>query len=111
MCIRDSLGGDQTLHHRVVGQVQVHDHMVGDAALLEGTAEKFSHVVLDAHGGEYDGKLPVVPRYMGLAHHLGGQFVVGHAGTGEDRQLLPPDQGGGAVDGGDAGVKMCIRDR
>ena len=35
---------------------------------------------------------------------LGRQLVMPHAGAGENRQLLAPDQGHHAVDGGDAGL-------
>ena len=102
-------GGEDALDDGVGGQVEEHDHPAQGAGLLEGAAEELGGVVLDAHGGEDNGELPVLVGHLGLPHDLGGQLVVLHAGAGEDGQLLPPDEGGAAVDGGYAGVDAASR--
>ncbi len=101
------LGSQKTFHHRVVGQVEEHDHMVGGAAVLEGPAEEFRHVVFDAHGGKDNGKLLVgAAPQGGLPYDLGGQLVMGQTVPGKDGQFLAPDEGGQTVDRGDAGVDI-----
>ena len=101
------LGSDQTLHHGIVGQVDEHGNVLGNAALLKGPAEEIRHVVLDAHCAEHDGELfvGIVPQ-RSLLHDLGRQLVVGQAVAREDGQLLSPDQGGQAVDGRDSGADI-----
>ena len=97
------LGRNQTLHHRVVCQIQEHGHVLVGAALVEGTTEEIRHVMLDAHGGEHDAELLVGIIAQGrLLYQLGRQLIVGQAVAGENRQLLAADQGGQAVDGGKA---------
>src|SRR5699024_8779598 len=97
-------GGQDALDDGVGGQVHEHDHPLEGACLLEVAAEELGGVVLDAHGGEHDGELAVLIGDPGLTDDLGRQLVVLHAGAGEDGKLLAPDQGGAAVNGGDAGV-------
>ena len=82
--------------------------MVRRSAFLEGPAEEIGHIVLDAHGGEYDGKVFVRLRVSqgSLAHDLGRQLIVGKAVPGEDRQLLAADQGGQAINGGYPGADI-----
>ncbi len=55
---------DQTLHNRIVCEVQKHGYVVSNAAFFKGTAEEVGYVVFDAHGGKYDGKLfiGIIPR-------------------------------------------------
>ena len=104
------LRGDQTFHHRVVCQVQEHGHMVRHAAFFEGVAEEIRYVVFYAHGGKYDGEffIGIIPQRR-LLYDLGRQLVVGKSVPGEDRKLLPADQGGQSVDGGDAGADIVSR--
>ena len=77
-------GGEDPLDDGVGGQVEEHDHPLEGPGLLKVPPEELGGVVLDAHGGEHDGELPVVPGHPGLAHHLGRQLIVGHAGAGEN---------------------------
>ena len=101
------LGGDQTFHHRVIRHVEEHHHMVQNAALREGGAEVFRHVVFHTHGGEHDGELLVgILSQGGLAHDLRRQLVMRKSVSGKDRQLLAADQGGQAVDGRDPGADI-----
>ena len=100
--------GDDTLDDGVVGEVQQHDDALHRAAALEALAEVRRNVVLDAHGREHDGEVRPVG-HAGLTDDLDGQFVVLHAGAGEDGQLLAADQRGQAVDGRNAGVDVVTR--
>ena len=101
---------DQTFHHRVVGQVQVHHHMVRHAAFLKGTAEELCHVVFNAHGGKYDGEFLIgIFAQGGLLHDLGSQPVMGKTVSGENGQLLSADQSGQTIDGGNTGPDIVSR--
>ena len=72
--------GDQTLHHRVICQVQIHDHVICNTAFFKGTAEKFGHVVFDTHGSKYDGKFFIAVTAKGsLLYDLGSKLIVGKA--------------------------------
>ena len=110
------LGRDQALHHRVIGQVDEHGHVFGHAALLKGTPEEISHIILNAHGPEHNRKLliRIIPQGC-LLHNLGGQLVVGKSVAREDRQFLSPYKGCKPVNGRDTradivpGVLTCHR--
>ena len=104
------LRSDETLHHRIVGQIQEHGHVVGHAALLKGMPEEVRHVMLDAHGGKNDGKLLIrVLAQRRLFYNLGGQLIMWQTVAGENRQLLSADQRCQSVDGGDSGVNIVSR--
>ena len=92
--------GDKPLHHRVVGQVDKHGHMLGYAALLKGTAEEISHIIFNAHGAEHNGKflIRIFPQ-GGLLHDLGSQLVMGKTVSRKDGKLLSANQGGQPVNG------------
>ena len=84
--------------------------MVSHAAFFKGTAEEVGYVVFDAHGGKYDGKLFVGSIPQGsLLYNLSRQLVVGESVSREDRELLPADQCGQAVNCGDSGVDIVSR--
>ena len=71
---------DQSFYHRIVCQVQEHDDVVGYAAFLKGTAEKFCHIVFDAHGGEHDREFFIAVAAEGsLLYDLCGKLVMGQA--------------------------------
>ena len=101
------LGSDEPLHHRIVGQIDEHGHMVQDAAFPEGPFKIFRHIIFYTHGGKNNSKffIGIVPQRR-LHDDLGGQLVMGQAVAGEDRQLLAPDQGRKAVDGRDPGADI-----
>ena len=71
---------DQTLHYRVICQVDKHGHMLRYTALFKRPAEEISHIVLHAHSSEHNGELliGIVPQGC-LLDNLGGQLVVGKA--------------------------------
>ena len=93
------LRGDQTLYHRVIGQVDKHRHMGGYSALLKSTAEKFRHIMLDSHRSKYDCKLLVRIISQGrLLHDLSCQLIVRQPIARKDRQLLTADQSHQTID-------------
>ncbi len=101
---------DQTFHYRVVGQIEVHRHVIGDAAFLKGTAEVLRDVIFDAHRGEDDAELLVgAAAQVCLTDDLCRQLIVRQTVSGENRKLLAADQRGQTVDGGDAGVDVVPR--
>ena len=103
-------GRDQTLHHRVICQVQEHGNVVCNPALFKGTAEEISHIMLDAHSGKYNGELFVrILSQRSLLDDLSRQLVVGQTVSGKDRKLLSADQGGQSVNGGDTCMDIVSR--
>ena len=95
------LWSDQPFYNRIIGKIQIHDHMVGHAAFFKGPAEKFRHIIFNAHCRKDNGKVFIaVPSQGSLLYDLGRQLVMGKAVSGEDRKLLAPDQSGQTVDGG-----------
>ena len=48
---------NQTFYHGIICQIQKHGHMLGHAALLKSTAEKLSHIMLNAHSRKHNRKL------------------------------------------------------
>ena len=92
--------GDKPFHHRVIGQVNEHGHMLGYAALLKGAAEEISHIVFDAHGAEHNGKFLIRILSQGcLLHNLGSQLVMWKTVSRKDGKLLSANQGGQPVNG------------
>ena len=76
-----------------LARFQEHYHMVGGAALLEGTAEKLRHIVFDAHRREHDGEILIgITAEGSLLYDLRGKLVVGQTVSGKDRQLLAADR-------------------
>ena len=71
---------EQTLHYRVICQVDKHGHMLRYTALFKRPTEEISHIVLHAHSSEHNGELliGIVPQGC-LLDNLGGQLVVGKA--------------------------------
>ena len=96
---------EDALYDGVGREVQKHCNTGQRAGFFKAAAEIFRHVLGHAHGAEHHAEVgTLILTQLGLPHDLGGQLVVLHARAGEDGQLLPPDQGGAAVDGGNAGV-------
>ena len=103
-------GGEDTFDDRVVREVEEHDHLLHDPRLFKRAFEIVGNVVLDPHCSKDDHKaVRIRARKPGLLHDLYRQLVVAHARAGEDRQLLPADQGGKRVDRRDAGVDIVAR--
>ena len=97
-------GGGDTLDGRVVGQVDEGDGPLDGAGLSEIADEEVRLLEGDAHGGEDHGELFVGTQHPRLTGDLGRQLGVGQAAAGEHGELLAPDQGVQAVDGGHAGL-------
>ncbi len=94
---------NQTLYHRVIGQIQEHTHMVRHAALLKSLAEKLRNIMLDAHRPKHHGKILIRPVPKGrLFHNLRRQLVMGKPVPRKNRKLLPPNQRGQPVNGRDS---------
>ena len=74
------LGSDQPLYHRIVCQIDKHGNVLGNAALLKGSAEEIRHVMLYAHSSENNGKgLIRTFSQRRLLYDLGCQLVMGKA--------------------------------
>ena len=81
--------------------------MIGGSAFLKGTAEKFCHIIFNAHCCENNGKFLIgILSQRGLLYDLCGQLIVRQTIAGKDGQLLATDQGGQSVDGGNTGVNI-----
>ena len=105
-----NLRGDQTLDDRIVGKVQEHCHMVCNTALLKGSAEEISYVMLDTHCGEYDGEILIrAAAKRSLLYDLCGKLVVRKTVAGKDRQLLSTDQCGQSVNRRNSGADIVTR--
>ena len=104
------LGGNQTLHYRIVCQVQKHGYMISHPALFKRPAEEVSNVMLDTHSRKHDGKLfsRIFPKGR-LFDDLGRKLVVRKPVSRENRELLSPDQRCQSVDGGDPGTDIVSR--
>ena len=64
--------------------------MVCNTALLKGSAEEISYVMLDTHCGEYDGEILIrAAAQRSLLYDLCGKLVVRKTVAGKDRQLCP----------------------
>ena len=105
------LRSDQSLNYRIVCQVQIHDNVVGNAALLEGLAEEVCHIVFNAHSRENNSEFLIGSRVSqgSLFYDLSCQTVMGKSVSGEDRQLLTSDQSSQSVDGGNTGTDIVSR--
>ena len=87
-----NLRRDQTFHHRIVGQVKEHAHMIRNAALVKCLAEELCNVMLNTHRAEHNREVLVRPVAQGrLLNDLRRQLVVGKSVSREDRKLLPAD--------------------
>ena len=77
--------------------------MVGHAAFLKGAFKIFRHIIFYTHSGKNNSKFFVgTVSQRGLTHNLCRQLVMGKTVSGENRQLLPSDQCGQPVNGGNA---------
>ena len=84
--------------------------MVCNTALLEGSAEEISYVMLDTHCGEYDGEIFIGTAAQGsLLYDLCGKLVVRKTVAGKDRQLLSTDQCGQSVNRRNSGADIVTR--
>ena len=45
-----------SLHRRIIRQIQIHHDMIQHAAVCKGVPEKFRHLMLDADCGKHNGK-------------------------------------------------------
>ena len=101
-CRQGHTGCGDTLHRRVIGQVDKEYRSVDSACLLEGLHEEVGLLKGDTHGREYNGEFLIGPTHLRLPCDLGCQLGVRQTGAGEDRQLLATDKSVQSVDGGDA---------
>jgi hypothetical protein len=103
----------QVYSRRVVRQVQEQGDTLHTAVLLEISCEETARLQVDTHGTENDGEVVCVSvvyalvdpsrstDQTGLSANLGGDFVVGKTGRGEDGNLLATSNGVHGVDSGD----------
>ena len=84
--------------------------MVCNTALLKGSAEEISYVMLDTHCGEYDGEILIrAAAQRSLLYNLCGKLVVRKTVAGKDRQLLSTDQCGQSVNRRNSGADIVTR--
>ena len=89
------IGDEEALHGRLLGCVHEGDYLVECACAFEGVAEEEIVVVAEAHTSEDD----LID--VGTEGHVGHHAVVGLVRVGEERNLLPGNQGVVEVDAGD----------
>ena len=102
-------GRGNSLYGRVVCQVQEKNRTVDGACFTEGLLEEVRFLEGNAHGGKYYGEFLILAADLCLTGNLSSQLGVGQTGSRENRQLLAPDQGVQAVDGGDTGLNELGR--
>ena len=102
---------DQSLNYMIVCQVQIHDNVVGNAALLEGLAEEVCHVILNAHSRENNSEFLIGSSVSqgSLLYDLSCQTVMWQTISGENRKLLSADQSGQTIDRGNTGTNVVTR--
>ena len=101
---------DDALDCRVVGEVEEQSRALHGSALLEVLAKETRRLHVDAHGAEYNGEVVLVHvnRALSVLYErclsadLRCHFVVGQAGTREERNFLAACHGVHDVDGGNA---------
>lgn len=110
-------GSDDTLDGRIVGQVQEQTHVLHGTVLLEVLLEESGSLHVHTHSGEHDGEVVGVVIQHGLARQLdetglttdlGGDFVVGQTGGGEDGDLLATGNRVHHIDGRDTGLDHLL---
>jgi len=110
-------GSDDTLDGRIVGQVQEQAHVLHGTVLLEVLLEETGRLHVHTHSGEHDGEVVGVVIQHGLARQLdetglttdlGGDFVVGQTGGGEDGDLLATGNRVHHIDGRDTGLDHLL---
>ena len=102
--------GDQSLHYRVICQVQVHNYVIRYAAFFKGTTEKFCYVIFDTHSCKNNSEFLVrIFSQRRLLYDLGSQLVVRKTISRENRKFLSSDQCGKSVNGGDTGSDIVSR--
>ena len=84
--------------------------MIRYTAFLEGLAKIICNIIFDTHSGKYNGKLLIAAvSQRRLLHNLRRQPVVGKSVSGENRQLLSPNQRCQSVDGRNTGADIVSR--
>ena len=105
---------DQTLHNRIIGQIQKHRDMGTRPALLKRPPEILCDIVFYTHRGKYDRKFSraavsgILPQAR-LFHNLRRQLIVRQSVSGKNRQFLPSDQRGQSVNRGNPGADIIAR--
>lgn len=118
---KEKNGSDWMHARRIVGEVEEEGDTLQAAVLLEITGEETGSFQVDTHGTEDDGEVllvAIVDTLVGnallldqasLSTNLGGDFVVGQTGGGEDGDLLSSGNRVHRVDGGDSGRDHLLR--
>ena len=111
-----SARGYQTLHRRVIRQVEEHRYAGERATLREGIPKIGGDVIFNAHSSKDDHKLlrfgglfPNRYAQRRLAYDLGSQLVVRQPGCRKQRQLLASQERVHPVDGRDTGLDVVHR--
>ena len=102
-----NLRRDQTLHHRIICQIQEHTHMICHTAFLKCLTEEFCHVMLDSHRTEYNRKLFIrIVSKRSLLYDLCRELIMRQSVSREYRKLLPADQCRQTVNRRDSGTDI-----
>lgn len=83
-----NLRSNETLHNRIICQVDEGDNVIGNTALLECPAEIIPDLVFYTHCRKYNGKLfgRIISQGC-LLYDLGSKLIVGKSVAGENRAV------------------------
>ena len=85
---------NETLHHRVIGEIQKHYHMGTCTTLLKSPLKVFCHIIFNTHSGKNHRKFFTLVRIISktcLLYNLSSQRIMGQTVSRKNRQLLPTD--------------------
>ena len=109
-CSQCDFRSQKTLNSWIICQIQEHNNMVGSTALLKGSAEKLSNIILNTHCSKYNSEIFIrIGTKRSLTYDLCSQLVMRKTVSGENRKLLSTNQCGQTINGRNTCIDVVSR--